>query len=105
MCFALFDRDEQIGFARVVTDYTRFAYMMDVFVLEAYQGRGLGRWLVECIMACLSLQGIPRMLLATSDAHEFYRKLGFEKLSEPDKLMLKVFDQPGDSQTDVECDN
>ena len=92
-CFGLYDQGKQIGFAAVITDFTHFAYLKDVFVLDEYQGRGLGTWLVECILACPQLQGLRRILLATSDAHDFYRKFGFESLSDPARLMEKTFDR------------
>ncbi len=89
LCFGLFDDGQQIGFARVLTDYARFAYLMDIFVLETYQGQGLGKWFVTCILSCPELQGICTMMLATKDAHEFYRKFGFEALNNPGKFMEK----------------
>ena len=88
-CFGLYHSGQQIGFAGVVTDFTHFAYLQDVFVLESYRGRGLGQWLIDCILSCPSLDGIGRMLLATSDAHEFYKKFGFVELSKPGHWMEK----------------
>ncbi len=75
--FGLYRDGRQIGFARVVTDSATFAYLADVFVLEAERGRGLGRWLVESILAHPGLQGLRRWLLGTRDAHGLYRKVGF----------------------------
>lgn len=94
LCFGLFDQGQQIGFARVVTDYTHFAYLCDVFVLEPYQGRGLGKWLIECVMGCPQLQGIRRFMLATGDAHTLYSKFGFKQLSTPENIMEKLLDRP-----------
>jgi len=91
LCFGLYHAERQIGFARVVTDYTNHAYLCDVFVLEEYRGRGLGRWLVECIVAYPELQGIRRMLLATSDAHHLYEQCGFRLIQEPHKVMERVY--------------
>lgn len=82
--FGVFDRNEQIGYASVVTDYTHFAYIQNVFVLEAYQGSGIGRWLMECIVASLQFHGIRRIILVTQDAQDFYQKCGFEPLSNKD---------------------
>lgn len=92
--FGLFDQQQQIGFARVVTDHTHFAYLCDVFILEPYQGTGLGRWMLECILACPSLQGLRNFLLATADAHEFYRSQGFHELVQPERWMQKQADRP-----------
>ena len=93
-CFGLFDKDKQIGFASVVTDYTHFAYVQDVFVIEEYRGRGLGKWLMECIISCPDLQGVRRIMLRTSDAHGFYRKCGFNELIKPGNWMEILFDRP-----------
>jgi GNAT superfamily N-acetyltransferase len=81
--FGLFEGKQQIGFTRVVTDYADFAYLCDVFVLEAYQGKGLGQWLVGCVLACPSLQGLGQITLYTRDAQPFYRRLGFKELDDP----------------------
>ncbi len=77
LTFGLFRGDEQVGFARVVTDYATFAYLADVFVLEPYRGRGLGKWMMEVVFSHPELQGLRRWMLATRDAHELYRKYGF----------------------------
>ncbi|HEX2095547.1 MAG TPA: GNAT family N-acetyltransferase [Longimicrobiaceae bacterium] len=85
--FGLFRGDRLIGFARVVTDYVNLAYLADVVVLEEFRGRGLGRWLVECVLAHPELQGLRRWLLSTLDAHGLYRQLGFTELARPELLM------------------
>jgi GNAT superfamily N-acetyltransferase len=77
LCFGLHASGGQVGFARVVTDYAVFAYLGDVFVVEAHRGRGLGTWLVETVVTCPELQGLRRWDLATNDAHELYRRFGF----------------------------
>jgi GNAT superfamily N-acetyltransferase len=87
LSFGLYERERQIGFARVVTDYATFAWLADVFVLEPYQGRGLGTWLVEVILAHPELQGFRRWTLATKDAHEVYRRFGFSELKRPERWM------------------
>jgi GNAT superfamily N-acetyltransferase len=87
LSFGLYEHDRQIGFARVVTDYATFAWMADVFVLEPYQGRGLGTWLVEVILAHPELQGFRRWTLATKDAHDVYRRFGFSELKRPERWM------------------
>lgn len=91
LCFGLFDRDTQIGFARVVTDYTIFAYLCDVFVLDDYQGLGLGKWLTETILDVLDEEGVRWTMLATRDAHGLYEEYGgFQKLYLPEKWMGRV---------------
>lgn len=85
--FGVFEGDKQIGFARVVSDFTTFAWIADVFVSPDYRGQGLGRWLLEVITGHPELQGLRRWILATRDAHELYRKFGFKELAEPRRWM------------------
>jgi len=87
LCFGLYQGDEQVGFARVITDYATFAWVADVFVLEAQRGQGLGRWLTEVMVAHPDLQGFRRWALATKDAQELYRKFGFAELKRPERWM------------------
>ena len=88
--FGIYHGDELAAFARVVTDRATFAWLCDVFVLEAHRGRGLGKWLVECVVAHPDLQGLKLFLLATRDAHELYRRYaGFETVMTPDRLMVR----------------
>ncbi len=87
LCFGLFDNAGQVGLARVVTDYTTFAYLCDVYVLESHRGRGLGKWLIECVMAHPQLQGLRRFSLATRDAHALYAQFGFQPLAKPEAFM------------------
>jgi GNAT superfamily N-acetyltransferase len=87
LCFALFRGKAQIGFARVITDSATYAYLCDVYVLEDYRGKGLGKWLMECVMAHPALQGLRRFSLATRDAHGLYRQFGFRELSKPESMM------------------
>ena len=81
LCFGLYCGNEQAGFARAVSDFATFAYIGDVFVLDAYRGRGLGKWLMECIVSHPSLQGLRRWSLATRDAHSLYSRFGFTPLA------------------------
>jgi GNAT superfamily N-acetyltransferase len=82
--------DQQVGFTRVVTDYTTFAWVCDVFILETHQGKGLGKWLVECVVAHPELRGLKQILLATRNAHELYQKYGgFQQLEVPGKWMVR----------------
>jgi GNAT superfamily N-acetyltransferase len=80
-------RAPQVGFARVITDFATVAYLGDVFVLETYRGRGLSKWMMECIMRHPSLQELRRWILLTRDAHGLYAKSGFTPLKAPDRHM------------------
>lgn len=79
LAFGLYRGGLQIGFARVVTDHATFAYLADVFVVEAERGKGLGKLLVETILAHPDLQGLRRWLLGTRDAQGLYRGRGFSE--------------------------
>ena len=93
LCFGLFDGERQIGFARVVTDYTTFAWLCDVFIAESYQDQGLGKWLIESVVSHPEMIAVKYILLATSDAHELYRKYGdFEAPRAIDKWMVRYND-------------
>lgn len=90
ICFGLYHGAEQIGFARVVTDRATFAYLGDVFILEEFRGRGLGKWLMDSIISHPDLQGLRRWVLATRDAHELYREFGFDQLRFPERWMERA---------------
>ena len=77
LCFGLYDGARLVGFARAVTDLATYAYLTDVVVAESHRGRGLGRWLVECILEHPELQELRRIALFTRDTPELYRQLGF----------------------------
>jgi GNAT superfamily N-acetyltransferase len=85
--FGIYKDKTLIGFARVVTDYATFAWLADVFIVSEYRGQGLSKWLVEVILAHPELQGFRRWVLATKDAHELYRKYGFQDLKRPERWM------------------
>ncbi len=87
LCFSLFDDSEQVGFARVITDYATFAYLADVFIVESHRGRGLSQWMMECILAHPEVQDLKRWLLVTRDAHGLYAKNNFKPLSTPAMYM------------------
>lgn len=87
LCFGLLDGDRQIGFARVISDRATIAYLADVFILPEYRGRGLSKWLMECVVSHPDLQGLRRWILATRDAHSLYEKFGFTALKKPDIFM------------------
>lgn len=90
LCFGLFHGAQQVGFARVVTDTASFAYLADVYILEAHRGQGLSKWLLETIFAHPDLQGLRRFMLATRDAHSLYAQFGFTALAHPGRLMERL---------------
>jgi len=77
----------QVGFARVVTDKATFAYLADVFIVEAERGRGLSKWLMGVIVEHADLHDLRRWLLATRDAHGLYAQFGFTPLRAPERFM------------------
>ena len=89
-CFGIYLGDKQIGFARVITDYVVFAYVMDVFITEEYRGKGYASLLIDNMMNEPQLKNIQIWRLATTDAHFLYRKFGFKELAHPEKLMEKI---------------
>lgn len=89
LTFGVYKGENQIGFARVVSDFATFAYLGDVFVLEEFRGRGLSLWLIETIVNYPELQNLRRWILATKDAHKLYEKFGFHSLNFPERWMEK----------------
>ena len=89
LCFGLYAGERQIGFARVITDRATFAYLADVFVVESHRGRGLGKRLMDAIVAHPELQGLRRWMLATRDAHALYARYGFTPLPAPESFMQR----------------
>src|SRR6266446_3247137 len=85
--FGLYKSDQQVGFARVVTDYATFGWIADVFVLTEHRGQGLSKWLMEVILSHRDLQGFRRWVLATKDAHSLYARFGFIALHRPERWM------------------
>lgn len=77
VCFGVFELETLVGFGRAVTDLATYAYWTDVVVAETHRGRGLGRWLSECMLAHPELQGLRRVALITRDAADLYTGLGF----------------------------
>jgi len=89
-CFGIYLNEQQIGFARVITDYVVFAYLMDVFIDEKYRGNGYSSILIDAMMKEPQLQSVKIWRLATTDAHFLYQKFGFKLLAHPEKLMEKI---------------
>ncbi len=83
------DGERQIGLARVITDYARFAYLADVFVLNEHRGQGLGVWLIDCVINCPALADNTTRLLFTRDAHGLYKKFGFEPINSERAMMSR----------------
>lgn len=91
LSFGLYREDQQIGYARVITDYATFAYLGDVFILEPFRGQGLSKWLMEVIVTHPDLQGFRRWILLTKDAHGLYKKVGFTGVATPERYMERFF--------------
>lgn len=87
LCFGVYQAEKQIGFARVISDFSTIAYLGDVYILEEYRGNGLSKWLMENIMNHPSLQGLRRWILLTGDAHSLYRQFGWSEIADPTKWM------------------
>ncbi len=91
LCFGIYqfssEHRSQIGFCRVLTDYAVFGYLADVFVLPQWRGRGLSKWMMDCVMSHPELQHLRRFMLTSSDARPLYAKFGFMPLAAPEKMM------------------
>jgi len=88
-CYGIYIDNRQIGFARIVTDYTAFAYLMDVFIIEPFRGKGYSKKLLTSIFEDSKYMNVKKWLLATTDAHGLYQKFGFKPLESPEKIMQK----------------
>jgi len=87
LCFGVYNETGQIGFARVVSDFAIFAWIMDVFILKEHRGKGYGKKLMSAIMTHEELQNLQRWGLGTEDAHGLYEQFGFKPLSNPQNMM------------------
>ena len=90
ICFGAYKDDRQIGFARVVSDLTIIAYLMDVFIIEEYRGKGFSKLLLNRIFEDDRFKGVKKWILATKDAHSLYAGFGFDKIKNADRIMEKV---------------
>lgn len=92
LCYGVYtSKNEQVGFARVITDYSTFAYLADVFILPSYQGKGLGKLLMAEIMKYPDFVNIRKFMLATQDAHGLYTQYGFEPLVRPQNVLERRY--------------
>ena len=89
LCMGIYIKQKQIGFCRMITDYSTFGYLGDVFILDEYRGMGYSKLLVEKLMEHEKLQGIRRFMLATFDAHNLYSKFEYTSLKKPELFMEK----------------
>lgn len=89
--FGLFYKDKQIGFARVISDFSTIAYLGDIYVLDKYRGQKLSKKIMEVVMQHPNLKGLRRWILLTSTAEWLYEKYGFNKLPKPE-LYMELFD-------------
>lgn len=89
--FGLFHHNQQVGFARIISDFATIAYLGDVYILNPYQGQGLSKKLMDAVTGHPNLQGLRRWILLTSTADWLYEKHGFEKLPKPE-LYMERFD-------------
>lgn len=88
LCFGIYDGSgTQVGFGRVITDFATVAYLGDVFVLQSHGGRGLSKFMMDCIMQHPALQGLRRWILLTRDAHGLYKNFGFTPLKSAERYM------------------
>lgn len=94
LCFGIYKDKQQIGFARWITDKATFAYLADVYVLEAFRGQGLSKKLMSLMLFHPNLQGLRRYMLNTLDAHELYAQYGFKAIEHADQLMAIVASNP-----------
>jgi len=90
LVFGAYEESCMVAMARIVTDYATFAWLCDVFVREEYRGRGIGKWLMESILAHPELQGLRRWLLATRDAHGLYSQYGYTSLHNIERWMERI---------------
>lgn len=87
LCFGVYDKVIQVGFARIISDFATIAYLGDVFITDSHRGLGLSKWLIGVILMHPCLQGLRRWVLVTADAHGLYQKFNFKQLSKPDNYM------------------
>lgn len=95
LCFGAYEiaTGKQVGFGRIVSDFSTFSYLADVFVIAEHRGRGVARHMVRCTLAHPELQGLRRRTLGTRDAHTLYEKFGYRRIAKPENwLEIRVMD-------------
>lgn len=94
LCFGVYHKANQIGFARIISDKATFAYLADVFILPSEQNKGLGKWLMQTIHQHPELQGLRRWLLTTKDAHGLYQQFGWQPINDDLRNRLMTINKP-----------
>ena len=89
-CFGVYDGTQQVGFARVITDFATFAYVCDFFISESHRGRGLAKWLISSILECPEIKPLQRTCIVAAEAHGLYRQMGFMGVQRPDAYLELV---------------
>ncbi len=86
-CFGVYEGDQQVGFARVITDFATFSYVCDFFISESHRGRGLAKWLISTVLECPDIAALQRTCIVTAEAHGLYRQMGFMGVQRPDAYL------------------
>ena len=92
LCFGVYKDEKQIGFGRIATDYAVFAYLMDVFILPEYRGKGYSKQLMDAIVNAEELKKCKTWMLKTSDAHGLYKQYGFTELHNSEIVMERLLE-------------
>ena len=98
LCFGVYDGDQQVGFARVISDGATFAFLCDDYIVESHRGRGLGKWLMQCIFSHPNIQGLHRWVVVTRD-NRLYEKFGFTDLKDPGTYLEMVRPFAGEAES------
>jgi GNAT superfamily N-acetyltransferase len=99
-CYGIYEGPSQVGFGRLVTDYATFAYVGDIFVLADHRGKGLSKWLVECMLSDPDVQGLRNWTLYTKDAQRLYARYGFQPPADPRSVMTIKVPNPYNSPSE-----
>lgn len=88
--FGVFLNHQQIGYARICTDYTVFAYLMDLFILPDFRGKGISKQLMKTIIDEPKLKSCKVWMLKTKDAHDLYKQFNYTELKNPGIVMERI---------------
>ncbi|MFH0882801.1 MAG: GNAT family N-acetyltransferase [bacterium] len=105
ICFGLYQGKKQIGFSRVITDHSILAYVLDMFIIEEYRGKGHGSWMIQCMLEHPDLKRVRRWMLRTHQQHELFHKFGFEVFGEPQTIMSRIQDDRGYEPPEVNSES